>query len=251
MVNGQWLMKNKELQTVDEVELISTANEYAYQIDAFLIKRERSVLSKLIAIGNTEQQESFEVQAKAHIEKEQRDQIIKAIKNPELEILYHRNYHEYDTYFLFDDPQQGILRYREDEFVNETGEIINIRYRLTHIGMASEKHYPSGVLLSRSRFIAPATHSRRFYREYFNPQNESFVEKDRLRWRVIFRDTTFYINLDRMDQPNIGTFLEVKSRTWSLRDSEYKAEMIETLIEALGVSKDKIVTKDYLDFLGV
>ena len=54
-----------------------------------------------------------------------------------------------------------------------------------------------------------------------------------------------------MDQPDIGTFLEVKSRTWSLRDSEYKAEMIETLIEALGVSKDKIITKDYLDFLGV
>jgi 5-methylthioadenosine/S-adenosylhomocysteine deaminase len=251
MVNGQWLMKNQELQTVDEKELIATANEYAYQIDAFLIKRERSILSKLIAIGNTEQQESFEVQAKVHIEKGQRDQIIKAIKNPELEILYHRNYHEYDTYFLFDDPQQGILRYREDEFVNEAGEIVNIRYRLTHIGMASEKHYSSGVLLSRSRFIAPATHSRRFYREYFNPHNEFFVEKDRLRWRVIFRDTTFYINLDRMDQPDIGTFLEVKSRTWSLRDSEYKAEMIETLIEALGVSKDKIVTKDYLDFLGV
>jgi 5-methylthioadenosine/S-adenosylhomocysteine deaminase len=251
MVNGQWLMKNQELQTVDEKELITTANDYAYQIDAFLIKRERSVLSKLIAIGNTEQQESFEVQAKAHIEKGQRDQIIKAIMNPDLEILYHRNYHEYDTYFLFDDPQQGILRYREDEFVNEAGEIINIRYRLTHIGMASEKHYPSGVLLSRSRFIAPATHSRRFYREYFNPHKEFFVEKDRLRWRVIFRDTTFYINLDRMDQPEIGTFLEVKSRTWSLRDSEYKAEMIETLIEALGVSKDKIITKDYLDFLGV
>jgi 5-methylthioadenosine/S-adenosylhomocysteine deaminase len=37
------------------------------KIDAFLIKREQSVLSKLIAIGGAMEEESFEVQSKVHI----------------------------------------------------------------------------------------------------------------------------------------------------------------------------------------
>ena len=47
-----------------------------------------------------------------------------------------------------------------------------------------------------------------------------------------------------MDQPDIGTFLEIKSRTWSLRDAEHKAEMTKALIEALGASSDEIVRED-------
>jgi 5-methylthioadenosine/S-adenosylhomocysteine deaminase len=247
MVNGKWLMRDRALCTINESELISAANQYAKKIDAFLIEREQSVLSKLVAIGSTEQQESFEVQTKVRIR--DTNKIIAAIQNPEIEILYYRHYHEYDTYFHFDDPIQGQLRYREDEFINNKGEVSNIRYRLTHIGVAREKDFPSGALLSRSRFIAPATHSLRFYREYFKPGNETFIEKDRMRWRIIFRDTTFYINLDRMDQPDIGTFLEGKSRTWSLPDSESKAEMIGTLLETLGISTGEIVTEDYVELL--
>ncbi|MCJ7700744.1 MAG: amidohydrolase [Anaerolineales bacterium] len=247
MVNGKWLMREQKLLTLNENQLISAANAYAHQIDAFLIEREQSVLSKLVAIGGAERLESFEVQAKIRIQDPQK--IIKALKSQEIEILYHRHYHEYDTYYQFDDPQQGQLRYREDEFIYDKGEVSNIRYRLTHIGMAREKDFPSGALLSRSRFIAPATHSQRFYREYFNPSNETFIEKDRLRWRIIFQDTTFYINLDRMDQPKIGTFLEVKSRTWSLRDAEHKAELIHTLLATLGVSASEFVTEDYVEFV--
>ena len=102
-----------------------------------------------------------------------------------------------------------------------------------------------GVLLEEESCVF--THP--FYREYFKPSNETFIEKDRLRWRVIFRGTTFYINLDRMDQPDIGTFLEVKSRTWSLRDAEVKAEMIGALIETLDIPTKEIVTDDYLKFV--
>lgn len=249
MVNGRWLMRDHELLTLNESDLIRTANEFAGEIDAFLIEREQSVLSKLVAIGGAEQQESFEVQAKVNIQDIQKADVIHALQKPEIEILYHRHYHEYDTYFQFEDPEQGQLRYREDEFINEAGEISNIRYRLTHIGVAREKDFPSGVLLSRSRFIAPATHSLRFYREYFSPCNETFIEKDRLRWRIIFQDTTFYINVDRTDQPDIGTFLEVKSRTWSLKDADHKAATIETLMETLGLSTDEIVTYDYVEFV--
>jgi 5-methylthioadenosine/S-adenosylhomocysteine deaminase len=247
IVNGRWLMKDRELLTLNETELLGNAEEYARKIDAFLIKREQSVLSKLVAIGGAERQESFEVQAKVRVS--DTDTVIQTLKGPEFESLYHRHYHEYDTYFQFDDPTQGLLRHREDEFINEKGQVDNVRYRLTHIGDARERHFASGALLSRSRFIAPAGHSLRFYREYFKPCGETFIEKDRLRWRVIFQDTTFYINLDRMDQPDIGTFLEVKSRTWSLRDAEHKAEMIQTLLETLGVSLDEVVTEDYVQFV--
>jgi 5-methylthioadenosine/S-adenosylhomocysteine deaminase len=247
MVNGKWLMRNHKLLTLNEAELLSQAKDYARQIDTFLAKREQSVLSKLIAIEGAQQQESFEVQAKVRLEDPQK--IIKALETPEIEILYHRRYHEFDTYFQFEDAEQGQLRYREDEFIDEKGQISQVRYRLTHIGEARERDFPSGALLSRSRFIAPATHSLRFYREYFKPCDESFIEKDRLRWRVIYHDTTFYINVDRMDQPSIGTFLEIKSRTWSLRDAEHKAELTKALIEALGASPEEIVREDYVEFV--
>ena len=245
MVNGRWLMRGRQLLTLNEAELLSQAEDYARRIDAFLIEREQSVLSKLIAIEGAQQQESFEVQAKLRIADPQK--VIAAIEdNPDIEIIYHRHYHEFDTYFRFSDPGQGLLRYREDEFINEQGEVADVRYRLTHIGEARERDFPSGALLSRSRFIAPATHSLRFYREYFRPDGETDVEKDRLRWRVIFHDTTFYINLDRLVQPDLGTFLEIKSRTWSLRDAEHKAEMIRALVDALGESPDEIVHEDYV-----
>ena len=89
------------------------------------------------------------------------DVVLEAINGPGLELLYNRHYHEYDVYFIFDDPDQGILRYREDEYIDENDEITNVRYRLTMIGPAREAQYDSDVLLSRSRYIAPATHSRR------------------------------------------------------------------------------------------
>jgi 5-methylthioadenosine/S-adenosylhomocysteine deaminase len=249
MVNGRWLMRNRQLLTLDESDLLIQAEDYARRIDAFLIEREQSVLSKLIAIEGAQQQESFEVQAKLRIEDPQ--QVIAAIEgNPDVEVIYHRHYHEFDTYFQFSDPGQGLLRYREDEFINEKGEVSDVRYRLTHIGEASERDFPSGALLSRSRFISPATHSLRFYREYFRPDGETDVEKDRLRWRVIFHDTTFYVNLDHLVQPDLGTFLEIKSRTWSLRDAKHKAEIINDLIAALGESPDEIVREDYVKLTG-
>ncbi len=245
MVNGQWLMRKQQLLTLNESELLSQAKDYARRIDTFLAKREQSVLSKLIAIEGAQQQESFEVQAKVRIADP--ETVISALEKPEIEILYHRHYHEFDTYFQFEEAEQGLLRHREDEFIDEKGKVGQVRYRLTHIGEARERDFPSGALLSRSRFIASATHSLRFYREYFKPSNETFIEKDRLRWRVIFQDTTFYINVDRMDQPDIGTFLEIKSRTWSLRDAEHKAELTKALIAALGASPDEIVREDYVE----
>lgn len=247
MVNGQWLMRDRELMTLDQADLIVQADDYAHRIDSFLVEREKSVLSKLVAIGGMTESESFEVQVKVQIDDP--DPVLDAIHSPGVEILYSRHYHEYDVYFQFADPSQGVLRYREDEYIDDDDEITNVRYRLTMIGPAREHQFESDVLLSRSRFIAPATHSLRFYREYFNPTSEVVIEKHRLRWRVLFQGTEFYINLDRVDDPPLGHYLEVKSRTWSRRDAEHKASVARDLMDHLGAPAEKTLTQDYLEII--
>jgi 5-methylthioadenosine/S-adenosylhomocysteine deaminase len=141
------------------------------------------------------------------------------------------------------------LRYREDEYIDENDEITNIRYRLTMIGPTREHQYESDVLLSRSRYIAPAVHSLRFYREYFTPTREVAIEKHRLRWRIIFQGTELYINLDRVDDPQLGHFLEVKSRTWSRRDAEHKALIARDVMNFLGAPPQEILTQDYVEIV--
>lgn len=247
MVDGKWLMRDRQLLTLNPEELIEQANEYARRIDIFLIQREKSVLSKLIAIGGASEEESFEVQTKVRITSA--EPILEALSSPGIEILRHRHYHEYDTYFLFDNDQLGTLRHREDEFIEANDEISRVRYRLTLIGPARERQLPSDVLLSRSRYLAPASHSLRFYREYFKPTSEIYIEKDRRRWRVLFQGTEFYINIDRVIKPDIGSFLEIKSRTWSLHDAEHKASVATRLIEFLGASAENRVTDDYLEMI--
>ena len=95
--------------------------------------------------------------------------------------------------------------------------------RLTLTGRTREERFGS-VLLFRSRYLAPAAHSPRFYREYFRPATERVVEKDRRRWLVAYRGVEFYVHLDRLVAPRAdGYFIEVKSRTWSRRDARDKA----------------------------
>ncbi len=253
MVNGKWLMRNHTLLTIKEEELIKQANEYARRIDIFLIEREKSVLSKLVAIEGVIEEESFEIQSKVRVQDP--SEILETIKLPAIEILAHRRYHQFDTYFHFKGPEQGHLRYREDEYSEVDGaskkeQPVKVRYRLTLLGQNAETRFDSDVLLYRSRYLAPATHSLRFYREYFDPSEETSIEKERLRWRVLFRGTEFYINLDQVMKPDLGYFLEIKSRTWSRRDAEHKAEMaIELLHFLLGKTPEKLETQDYFELM--
>jgi 5-methylthioadenosine/S-adenosylhomocysteine deaminase len=191
MVNGNWLMRDHQLLTLKEAELLAQAGQIAKKIDAFLIEREQSVLSKLIALGGSLEQESFEVQVKVKIT--EADSIIQALKRHEVAVIRQRHYHEHDVYFFFDDPSQGRLRYREDDFMDDIkGIITNVRSRLTLIGRKREGAFENEVLLSRSRYIAPASHSLRFYREYFRPKSEIVIEKDRLRWLIEYKDTELH-----------------------------------------------------------
>lgn len=247
MVNGKWLMRDRELLTLDEKSLLQQASQYAHRIDSFLIERENSVLSKLIAIGGASEEESYEVQVKVVLDDPQI--VLDGIGGPGIEVLHHRHYHEYDTYFSFADPSQGYLRYREDEAIGANDQVSNVRYRLTLLGPTREGNFPRDVLLSRSRFIAPAPHSLRFYREYFKPLQETVIEKHRLRWRILYHGLEFFINLDRMDQPPLGYFVEVKSRTWSRRDAEHKALVARELIQSLGITREASASQDYIEII--
>jgi len=247
MVNGKWLMKDHHLLTLDEENLMKQGQEYAKHIDTFLFQRESSVLSKLVAIGGTMEEESFEVQLKIKIDNP--GAIIEMITNSNLPIVRKRHYHEYDTYFYFDDPDQGKLRYREDHFISEKNEVVNLRQRLTLLGENVKKHIPQEVMLSRSRFFAPATQSLRFYKEYFNPSNTLEIEKDRKRYLVSYKDTEFFINVDSFIVPDLGTYLEIKSRTWSRKDAENKSELALELMKILNLHNKPTITRDYIDLL--
>ena len=124
---------------------------------------------------------------------------------------------------------------------------MNARGRLTLTGPSREAAFGS-VLLFRSRFFAPATHTPRFYREYFKPAREREVEKDRRRWLVAFRGVQFYVHVDHLVRPHPGAyFLEVKSRTWSRRDAQDKAAIITDLMERLGARPDEATEEGYVE----
>jgi 5-methylthioadenosine/S-adenosylhomocysteine deaminase len=245
MCNGRWLMRDRRLLTLDEDELRSAAADIARRIDRFLIQREQSVLQKLIAIGGATEEESFEVQVKARLQSS--ESVLAALASEDITVIRSVHYHQFDTYFFFDDPEQGRLRYREDASLDQRNTVTSVRARLTLTGLSHEEAFGS-VLLFRSRFLAPATHSPRFYREYFKPSREREIEKDRRRWLIGYRGVQFYVHLDRLLKPTTaGYFLELKSRTWSRRDAQDKAAIIVELLERLGARSDQTVAEDYVE----
>jgi len=248
MVNGRWLMHNRELLKLNEKELKAAAQEYARKIDTFLMAREQSVFSKLVALGGSAEEESFEVQVKVKLNEPA--PVLEALKNAQIEILRKKHYHQHDIYFTFADPAQGWLRYREDEMIDDKERITGVRGRLTLIGPSREGDFAHDVLLSRIRYFAPAANSLRFYREYFKPASETAVDKDRLRWLVRYKNEEFFINLDRVETPSLGYYLEIKSRTWSRRDAEEKANCSSELILLLGGSLENTITQDYVEIAG-
>ena len=246
LCNGRWLMRDRELFTVDEAALVEEAQTYAVRIDAFLREREQNVLSKLLAIGGIERSESFEVQVKAMLKDE--GNIERLLVHPDTQILKYTHYRQYDTYFLFDDPAQGRVRYREDDTIDGNGAVKAVRSRLTLTMPTKERDFNSTVLLSHSRFIADADRPLRFYREYFKPTNERELHKDRRRWRIHYQGVLFYVNVDRVVQPELaGLFVEIKSRTWSASDAENKADRIQRMLQIIGVEQSDIIREDYLE----
>jgi 5-methylthioadenosine/S-adenosylhomocysteine deaminase len=248
MVNGAWLMRDRNLLTVDVPTVTREAQEIARQIDAFLIAREGNVLNKLIAIGGVAQEESFEIQVKARVNS--LDAIDPLLKDHHVQIVKETHYRQYDVYFLFSDETQGRVRYREDDSVTKEGEVESVRTRITYTSPTKEREFDDAVLLSRSQFFAPADRPLRFYREYFRATEEREIHKERRRWHILYKGVLFYVNIDEITVPKLdGLFLEVKSQTWSKRDAEYKSTLIsEILVDILGLTPEKRVRKEYLEF---
>ncbi|MBN1956394.1 MAG: amidohydrolase family protein [Anaerolineae bacterium] len=246
LCDGRWLMRDQALLTVDVESLRAQVNDVAAKIDRFLIAREGSVLSKLLAIGGVAQEKSFEVQVKVYLPDASAVETLLA--SGEVPVVKSSQRRQYDTYFLFDDPEHSRLRYREDEILDAQGELVDVNYRLTLTGMTKEREFARSVLLSRSRFDAPSNRSLRFYREYFKPREEWAVHKERRRYHIRYGGTDFAVNLDRVIRPKLPhVFLEIKSRTWSAQDAERKAELINELLERFGVEEREVVRREYLE----
>src|SRR5215467_9012061 len=149
MCDGQWVMRDRRLLTIDEASVRAEAASVARRIDTFLIEREGSVLQKLVAIGGAAEQESFEVQIKVKLDSP--DGVLQALlSSDEITVIRAVHYHQYDTYFFFADPAQGRLRYREDEKMDAKDNVVSGRARLTLTGPSREAAFGS-VLLARAR----------------------------------------------------------------------------------------------------
>jgi hypothetical protein len=70
-----------------------------------------------------------------------------------------------------------------------------------------------------------------------------------LRWHVLYKGVLFYVNLDQIMMPRTEhRYIEIKSRTWSQRDAEYKAALTaEILNEVLGIAPEERVRMEYVD----
>lgn len=244
--NGRILMRDRRLLTIDEARAREEAAVVAAEIDAFVQRRESSPYNKLIALSGVVRQESFEVQVKAAVPDDA--PILVALDDERLTITKHSHYRQYDNYFYFsgDDPDAARLRFREDEYIDEKGEVFQARSRLTLLGEEQRDEFPNAVMLSRSRYLTDASQSLRFYREYFAPDVEIEVHKDRRRWRIIYQGTDFAVNLDRVTKPAMpGHYLEIKARTWSRGDAERKALLIGELLALFGVDPQAAEKRDY------
>ncbi|MGJ3237825.1 MAG: amidohydrolase family protein [Anaerolineae bacterium] len=247
IVHGKLLMKDRNLLTIDESELRDKASAYATRVGHFLRQIEQNPLHKLVAVAvDVERAESFEIQMKARLSD---PSIIEDLLSHEsVEVMRAVHYRQYDTYFIFDEPESHRIRYREDDRIDADGNVESVRMRLTYTTAEKEQILKEVAVLSHSRFIAPATQPLRFYEEYFQSQEKRTLQKDRRRWRVLYKDTLFYVNIDKLIQPVSETmYVEIKARTWSKSDAENKAIFIGEMMEILGIDVSETLHFEYLE----
>ena len=137
-------------------------------------------------------------------------------------------------------------------FLDDSGNVTNVRTRLTLTGESKERVFDNAIELSRSRYISAATRPLRFYREYVGSADETAIVKERRRWHVDYMGMRFYVNFDRLTEPEEdGYYLELKSRTWSPHDAERKVAAISEMLDRLGVKSEALIKEEYVSFKGV
>jgi len=247
IVEGQILMRERQLKTLNEQEILEEAQQIARRIDAFLTAREGNILSKLLAVSaDFIPQETFEIQVKTS--RPDQTDLTTLVKKAGLEPIRSSVRKQYDTYFLFEDAEAGRLRFREDHLQTKDGQFKDTFYRMTMMGPTNEKEFENSVLLSRARYTASASHSLRFYREYFKPVAEKEVVKLRQRCHILYKETDFAINLDQLTGTQ-NVYLEIKARTWSAKDALHKAALIGELLEKFGFKQENQFKAEYVDLI--
>jgi 5-methylthioadenosine/S-adenosylhomocysteine deaminase len=247
LVDGRWLLRARKLLTLDEAAILERAQAIAVQVDRFLAGREENLLDKILAIGGVQPTELFEAQVKARIPEPASEQIAALLGDPAITITKFTERTQYDTYFLWDDADKGRIRIREDHRL-DIGARLEPKYTITLTAPAVRGEHPSAILLGRARYVAPADRTLRFYREYFQPDHVIEIEKKRRRWRIVYKDEDFAVNIDTLaGDHRPGPYLEIKSRTWSRKDAEHKAVLIDELLRLFGVDESALVKLEYVD----
>ncbi|NNJ12563.1 amidohydrolase [Chloroflexales bacterium ZM16-3] len=245
LVDGRLLVRDRCLLSLDEADILQRSQGIAERINAFLAGRERNLLAKILAIGGVQQDEIFEIQAKGRMDSGAESAIARLLGSPDVRITKASERTQYDTYFLFANGER--IRIREDHRT-DPGARPQPKYTITLIAEGVRGDLPSAIVLSRARYTAPADHTVRFYREYFQPDQVVEREKRRRRWRIIYKDHDFAVNFDTLGrgvQPDL--YMEIKSRTWSSRDAERRAALIGELLTIAGVSEDALVKQEYVN----
>lgn len=245
LVDGRPLVRDKALLTLNEADILARSQAIAAGINEFLASRERNLMAKIVALGGGQQTEIFEIQVKAHVGQQGSAVLGRLLSAPGVHITKASERKQYDTYFLFKNRER--IRIREDHR-SDPGARIEPKYTITLIGEGRRGDYPHAILLSRARYTAPADHTVRFYREYFQPDAVIEREKQRRRWRVMYKEHDFAINFDTLAGPSDpGPYLEIKSRTWSRRDADERAGLIGELLELAGVGDEALVKVEYVE----
>ena len=246
LVDGRLLVRNHALLTLDEGEIVRRSQAIAERINTFLAHRERDLLAKIIALGGVQQAEIFEIQVKARLGPGGEPLVERILSSPEVAITKTSVRTQYDTYFLFRNRER--VRIREDHRT-DPGARPEPKYTVTLMAEAVRGEYPHAIVLSRARYTALADHTGRFYREYFQPDQVVELEKRRKRWRIIYKDHDFALNLDTLvgGGADPGPYLEIKTRTWSSRDAAERAGLIGELLALAGLDEHAMVKQEYVD----
>ncbi|GAB4448094.1 MAG: amidohydrolase family protein [Chloroflexi bacterium OHK40] len=245
LVDGRLLLRERALLTLEEEPIIARAQAIAARVDAFLASRESNLMAKTLALGGVQQAEIFEIQVKALLGPGGEASVERLLRDPAVSISKASARTQYDTYFLFKNRER--IRIREDHRT-DPGARPEPKYTITLMAEARRGDYPHAIVLSRARYTAPADHTVRFYREYFQPDKVVELEKRRKRWRILYKDHDFAINFDTLlGGGNPGPYLEIKSRTWSSRDAAERAELIGELLALAGVDEGALVKQEYVE----
>lgn len=244
-VDGRPLLRNRSLTSLDEQDILRRSQKIATRINEFLASRERNVLAKILALGGIQQDEIFEIQAKAHLGADGEARLDRLLHHPGVSITKTSERTQYDTYFLFNNGER--IRIREDHRI-DPGARPQPKYAMTLISEGRRGEYPLAIVLSRARYTAPADHTVRFYREYFQPDEVIERQKRRRRWRILYKEHDFAINFDTLiGQSDPGPYLEIKSRTWSRRDADERAMLIGELLAVADVAESALVKQEYVE----